>query len=1310
MLPLVYRILTVLVAGLIAISSSAQPAVISEYYNSSKPGSIKPGNEYAELLVLEDLVDLSGYMLYDNSASGTWQPAYIFNNSCFNNLQEGTVITIYFAADCDELDDDKSDGHLRLPADNPGYFIYEGTNRNASLNIAADADVIVLADDSGTPVHAMGHTPASGLVYEEFLKLTCPKVCHTSSIENNRAVVCSPGGEKQDYASGYGGNIVAIPATTPGIPNTPENLLFVSSLREPDWPVTKQMYTRIYSYNNIELRWQRASVNPDRDNGFTIILCEGDTWDPAAVPTDGRIYASGEQIGSGRVAANIPALSAHSKVLTEVMPIDTNFQYRVYAYRYGADFLDSLTDPTYTWPIEYARGRSYNISDYAESGILKIQSPTKPSIMTESGELEFCEGDTIGIIIRHSENYQDCSFRWFKDDTEISGATSNTLQVTESGRYTLEVTDDMQLSSSSNALNIQFHFTPKINIVRSSTGEVFSRDTALYLCRGEDTRFKAEITGDFDRTEWYRGTSYISDADGAEIEIDRTGEYFFIAFNEDCPGFSPKININLIDIDLRFSEDTLYFDADDSPVQTLRITNGASADLLLTADAFDLPTSYTLLTPPPYLIPGKSYLDIEIEFKTTATGKYSDSLLIDAPCNRRFTIYLEGKKRNLSLRPHFSASEIDWGNVPFCSAPDSLITLTIEGDESCVIETLKEVPQGWSISTYPELPHDLSIQDLEISIFFLDTEIKQYKDTLRLDWQIYGEKADYPLLLPLSGKKTEPELDIRAEYMNFDFSVVGCETEIDTFIVVENKSVYDIVIDKNFSADYIRFVDSELPRVIKTGKIDTIPIVLTTGNHPATFFTFNPCNQKSIDIKVNIKNFTPELSFDAPNDTLSFGRINSCLSNNRETILAELRNTGVPGKIKQILFDGEDFDFSGIAVGDSIFEKSEFEVTFFSSPEGLFVDSVVFIVEPCELSRTLYLKAERFRPEPPYVSDHNLDFGEVVIDGYTNTIGIIIENLSNYTFSITGFKGLEMPFKLLEGEVPYKLVGGASRSYTFSYQPESPGKDSVEIVIEYDSPCEFSDTLFLKGSAVFDRYFGSVRCSFPPETGMTINRYAPLPLSISLAGQTEFEKCKFTRFTGKIIYNPAVIYFRDISPGPALLPAVQDFSHTEPTLGSIVLDITLDSETPLDEGIFVESLILPLLSDTLICEVFLSDARFYSDSSDITIISDTSIVKVSGKCDIENKHIYLSEKEIITDMIHDSQKNILKLTIFSKNDSHITGRIYNSLGETIEVFINQEISKGKSMRSIHIDRLPSGIYFLTVESNHGINTFKFLKF
>ena len=82
------RILTVLFLCLFTRTAYSQEIVVNEYFNAASQS-----DEWTELIVVKDNLDLRGWFLGDNNAgTSSWQPKLKFeNHPIWNNLRAGEM-------------------------------------------------------------------------------------------------------------------------------------------------------------------------------------------------------------------------------------------------------------------------------------------------------------------------------------------------------------------------------------------------------------------------------------------------------------------------------------------------------------------------------------------------------------------------------------------------------------------------------------------------------------------------------------------------------------------------------------------------------------------------------------------------------------------------------------------------------------------------------------------------------------------------------------------------------------------------------------------------------------------------------------------------------------------------------------------------------------------------------------------------------------------------------------------------------------------------------------------------------------------
>ena len=349
----------------------SQDVVVSGYFNA-----VDPRDEWIELLVVSDNVDMRGWTLRDNNSSQTsFQTAITFNNIAFwNNMRAGTIILIWnriVASDgstSHPTDVNKEDGYIKLNAQNTTYFTggsfgTSPTWAGASLNYAAGGDVLQLRNSSATHVHALGHCATAG---SNWTSLPSPKLNHQASLATGDAMYICPGSSLSDYGTNNPQNgttytAVSNTTTTFGLPNScsgsaVSNTAFWNSVREPAF-TSQLVYPVSVSGNpgSNSFTWSACTdPNPaDVTTGYLILRNTSNTF---TSPADGTTYAVGSSIGTATVIAEYNSSQSTSHTDNDVF--DGNcYYYRVYAFRYTTDNLNGNA-------YHESRGRAYNQTSF----------------------------------------------------------------------------------------------------------------------------------------------------------------------------------------------------------------------------------------------------------------------------------------------------------------------------------------------------------------------------------------------------------------------------------------------------------------------------------------------------------------------------------------------------------------------------------------------------------------------------------------------------------------------------------------------------------------------------------------------------------------------------------------------------------------------------------------------------------------------------------------------------------------------------------------------------------------------------------
>lgn len=419
---------------------SAQKAFISKYYNYSPTiPTIQggPRNEFTEIVIKQDNLDMRNWTLRDNNSTQTnWMEAISFNNIAFwNKMRAGTVIVIWHrqvdtAGVNHPTDYNNADGYIELYANNSAYFtginfgsapLWDGS----TLNISQNGDIIQLRDASGNHVHALAHKDIPGV---DFINNTpLPKLNHASNLvatKGSTVMVC-PGIDSLYYGwqSPQNGTTYTDTVNNPslkGLPNqcsasSTANSDYWRSLRQPLW-TTPAMFGSFTAPLTISLDWTSA-IDPNPGDGTQGYIILRNLVNSFTAPSDGHTYSVGDIIGSSTVIAVISSSQTLSYTDNYSLLCGQTMYYRVYAFRYATDEINGND-------YNYARGRAYNETNYAAASVSRAAGPvissvlpTSPSCGSSNGSILVFASGGAGILQYSIDN----GATWFQN----SGVFSN---------------------------------------------------------------------------------------------------------------------------------------------------------------------------------------------------------------------------------------------------------------------------------------------------------------------------------------------------------------------------------------------------------------------------------------------------------------------------------------------------------------------------------------------------------------------------------------------------------------------------------------------------------------------------------------------------------------------------------------------------------------------------------------------------------------------------------------------------------------------------------------------------------------------
>ncbi len=167
--------------------------------------------------------------------------------------------------------------------------------------------------------------------------------------------------------------------------------------------------------------------------------------------------------------------------------------------------------------------------------VLDFSPIPEPNIAVEGDALFACETDEP-ITLYADEGFNQ--YDWFVNNSLITSGTASSIQVTETGTYTVAVYTANDCSNVSDALQIIIGDTPNIEI------DLIDGNT---LCKG--TSINLAATTGLANYQWFYNGNLIASGSDAQISVNQAGNYLVIGTNTDgCSQTSDVVNIQLAPI------------------------------------------------------------------------------------------------------------------------------------------------------------------------------------------------------------------------------------------------------------------------------------------------------------------------------------------------------------------------------------------------------------------------------------------------------------------------------------------------------------------------------------------------------------------------------------------------------------------------------------------------------------------------------------------------------------------------------------------------------------------------------------------
>ncbi len=216
--------------------------------------------------------------------------------------------------------------------------------------------------------------------------------------------------------------------------------------------------------------------------------------------------------------------------ITQITPINGDTE----AIASCNDCNNPTVSPTSTTTYEVIVSNEWGCTNSSQVQVI-INELIAPDIEVGGGTNSICLDDAPIILSIDGNNYSE--IEWYKDEITLVGTNEN-FNAFESGFYTVVVTDVNGCVNTSSSVEINIETNPIPELTVTGNGS---------FCDGSAVEFVA--TDGYDSYEWYLVNGDLQATTTNNIfTVNSDGQYYVIAYNNNCMGTSDTVNISTNDL------------------------------------------------------------------------------------------------------------------------------------------------------------------------------------------------------------------------------------------------------------------------------------------------------------------------------------------------------------------------------------------------------------------------------------------------------------------------------------------------------------------------------------------------------------------------------------------------------------------------------------------------------------------------------------------------------------------------------------------------------------------------------------------
>ncbi len=361
---------------------------------------------------------------------------------------------------------------------------------------------------------------------------------------------------------------------------------------------------------------------------------------------------------------------------------------------------------------------------------------------------------------------------------------------------------------------------------------------------------------------------------------------------------------------------------------------------------------------------------------------------------------------------------------------------------------------------------------------------------------------------------------------------------------------------------------------------------------------------------------------------------------------------------------------------------------------GVYEDSLRFLLKPCEVLKTIVLRAER--SDLKLLTLDSLNFGGAVV-GTKRDSFVYIFNATPAPVEISEAALNGKDFALKSIDFPITIEPDSSFRFDISFSPAEVKRSEGALTIFADRPCSAQRTIFIEGEGL-NKPEIRVAASVPKNLWAKPGEEFYIPVEIRSDEDREISEAKIDSFAFEIEYDPTLIYPLGTTLGAAA--AVRGFNvrAEEIAPGEYSVFYSFDEAAEFREGEIFKIKALALLGDSLTTEIRIKRADFFSEPL-LTVRRENGSFSIAGECDLKNRLISF-DGGVALKLEFEQATGKVFATIESKTRTKVLAEIYDYLGSKAATLGEKRLRPGEKIRfPICLSSLSRGAYFVVVRTH-----------